>query len=230
MPFEDKSVCPITEKSVNRHKHWVCEIFVNKMSLFFEHYTKSNEEQSVRAVLFQSFGQFRFVLPLPLQHPPSAPLEVAHSHIITHFTIPLRICYDSTDFPTKEVSHLSKEAYMSVSWGKRTTKLDKSTILYAIANRKYVEAGEPFFLTDIVIEGVSEENIRYHLKKLTDDGVICRFESGVYYIPKINIFGEQSSLSAETVALHKYIFRRPAVEVTEENAYVLQLLNCLKDI
>ena len=61
----------------------------------------------------------------------------------------------------------------------------------------------PFFLTDIVIEGMSEENIRYHLKKLTDDGVICRFESGVYYIPKINIFGEQSSLSAETVALHK---------------------------
>ena len=125
---------------------------------------------------------------------------------------------------------MSKEAYMSVSWGKRTTKLDKSTILYAIANRKYVEAGEPFFLTDIVIEGMSEENIRYHLKKLTDDGVICRFESGVYYIPKINIFGEQSSLSAETVALHKYIFRRPAVEVTEENAYVLQLLDCLKDI
>ena len=72
--------------------------------------------------------------------------------------------------------------------------------------------------------------IRYHLKKLKDDGVICRFESGVYYIPKINIFGEQSSLSAETVALHKYIFRRPAVEVTEENAYVLQLLDCLKDI
>ena len=65
----------------------------------------------------------------------------------------------------KEVSHLSKEAYMSVSWGKRITKLDKSTILYAIANRKYVEAGEPFFLTDIVIEGMSEENIRYHLKK-----------------------------------------------------------------
>ena len=34
---------------------------------------------------------------------------------------------------------MSKEAYMSVSWGKRKTKLDKSTILYAIANRKYVE-------------------------------------------------------------------------------------------
>ena len=50
------------------------------------------------------------------------------------------------------------------------------------------------------------ENIRYHLKKLTDDGVICRFESGVYYIPKINIFGEQSSLSAETVALQENVW------------------------
>ena len=52
---------------------------------------------------------------------------------------------------------------------------------------------------------MSEENIRYQLKKLTDDGVICRFESGVYYILKINIFGEQSSLSAETVAGVKYV-------------------------
>ena len=50
------------------------------------------------------------------------------------------------------------------------------------------------------------ENIRYHLKKLTDDGVICRFESGVYYIPKINIFGEQSFLSAETVALQENVW------------------------
>ena len=143
------------------------------------------------------------------------------------------------------------------------------------------EKGEPIFLTDIVIEGMREENVRYHLKKLTDDGVICRFESGVYYIPKINVFGDQSVLSAETVALNKYvcrkgervgfysgytlanrlglstqvplkeeitsnyapaqvrevsiknrkyIIRRPIVEVTAENAYVLQLLDCLKDI
>lgn len=143
------------------------------------------------------------------------------------------------------------------------------------------EKGEPIFLSDINIEGMTEENIRYHLKKLTDDGVICRFESGVYYLPKTNIFGEKSILSAETVAMHKYVtrrgkrvgfysgytlanrlglstqvpckeeitsnyapaqvreisirnrkyvIRRPAIEVTEENAYVLQLLDCLKDI
>lgn len=143
------------------------------------------------------------------------------------------------------------------------------------------EKGEPIFLADIHIAGMTEENIRYHIKKLTDDGRISRFESGIYYIPKINIFGEKSTLSAETVALHKYvlrkgkrvgfysgytlanrlglstqvpfkeeitsnyapaqvreiniknrkyIIRRPAIEVTEENAYVLQLLECLKDI
>lgn len=149
---------------------------------------------------------------------------------------------------------------------------------YLISN---YEKGEPIFLTDIVIEGMSEENIRYHLKKLTDDGEICRFEAGVYYIPKTDIFGGKAAISADTVALHKYVsrrgkrvgfysgytlanrlgistqvpfkeeitsnyapaqvrevtiqnrkyvIRRPAVEVTEENAYVLQLLDCLKDI
>jgi predicted transcriptional regulator of viral defense system len=143
------------------------------------------------------------------------------------------------------------------------------------------EEDEPIFLTDINIEGMTEENIRYHLKKLTDNGTICRFDSGIYYLPRINIFGEKSVLSAETVALHKYILRkgkrigfysgytlanrmgismqvpfkeeitsnyapaqvreisiknrkyvlrRPVIEITEENAYVLQLLDCLKDI
>jgi hypothetical protein len=28
----------------------------------------------------------------------------------------------------------------------------------------------------------------------------------------------------------KYVIRRPAIEITAENAYVLQLLDCLKDI
>lgn len=155
---------------------------------------------------------------------------------------------------------------------------DSMVFDYLVSN---YEKGEPIFLTDIVIEGMTEENIRYHLKRLTDNGIISRFESGVYYIPKTNILGEQSTLSAETVALHKYVYRkgkrvgfysgytlanrlglstqvpfkeeitsnyapaqvreisiknrkyvirRPVMEVTEENAYILQLLDCLKDI
>jgi len=142
-------------------------------------------------------------------------------------------------------------------------------------------SGEPIFASDLVIEGITEENLRYHLKKLTDEGKLCRFEPGVYYFPKTDIFGEQMIMSTDTVVLHKYIqrkgkrvgyysgymlanrmglstqvpftveitsnfapavvravvikdrkfiLRRPAVEITEENAAVLQFLDCLKDI
>lgn len=41
---------------------------------------------------------------------------------------------------------------------------------------------------------LTQENIRYHLKKLTDDGIICRFEAGTYYMPKINLLGEKTTL------------------------------------
>ncbi len=153
-------------------------------------------------------------------------------------------------------------------------------MIYDYLSNNYAK-GEPIFLTDINIEGMTEENVRYHLKKLTDDGTICRFESGVYYLPKSNIFGDIAVLSADTVAMHKYvsrrgkrvgyyagytlanqlglstqvpfkqeivsnyapaqvreisiknkryIIRRPVIEVTDENAYALQLLDCLKNI
>lgn len=65
--------------------------------------------------------------------------------------------------------------------------------------------GEPIFTTDIKIPNLSEKNLRYHLRKLTEDGIICRFEPGVYYFPKTNIFGEKMELSPDTVAFHKYI-------------------------
>ena len=154
-------------------------------------------------------------------------------------------------------------------------------MLYEYLKENYIP-GEPIFTGDIDIPGMTEENLRYHLKKLTDSGTICRFEPGVYYFPKTDIFGERMSLSPDTVAVHKYILRRgkrvgyysgytlanrmglstqvpltqeinsnfaagvgkgkrqlknrqyiirrPVVEITEENAPVLQFLDCLKDI
>ena len=80
-------------------------------------------------------------------------------------------------------------------------------MLYEYLKENY-EPGEPIFSGDIEIPGLSEENLRYHLKKLTDDGIISRFEAGVYYFPKMDILGERMNLSAETVATHKYIKRR----------------------
>lgn len=153
-------------------------------------------------------------------------------------------------------------------------------MVYSYLKNQYKE-GEPIFLTDIQIDGMSEENLRYHLKKLTDQGRISRFDSGVYYLPKKGLLNEQIKLSAETVTVHKYInrhgkyigyysgytlanrlglstqvpfkeeitsnyapaivreiavgnrkyiIRRPIVPITEENVYVLQFLDCLKDI
>lgn len=88
-----------------------------------------------------------------------------------------------------------------------TFRKDVASMLYEYLKENY-EPGEPIFSGDIEIPGLSEENLRYHLKKLTDDGIISRFEAGVYYFPKKDILGERMSLSAETVATHKYIKRR----------------------
>ena len=80
-------------------------------------------------------------------------------------------------------------------------------MLYQYLKENYIP-GEPIFTGDIRIPGMTEENLRYHLKKLTDSGIICRFEPGVYYFPKVDIFGKRMSLSPDTVAVHKYILRR----------------------
>lgn len=153
-------------------------------------------------------------------------------------------------------------------------------MLFKYLKENYIP-GEPIFSGDINIPEMTDENIRYHLKKLTDDGILCRFEAGVYYFPKKDILGDNIKLSAETVVLHKYIkrkgkrigyysgytlanhmglstqvpfveeitsnyapavvreitvknrryiIRRPVVDVTEENVFTLQMLDCLKDI
>ena len=80
-------------------------------------------------------------------------------------------------------------------------------MLYEYLIKNYIP-GEPIFTGDIQIPGMTEENLRYHLKKYADSGTICRFEPGVYYFPKTGILGEKLSLSADTVAVHKYIMRR----------------------
>lgn len=80
-------------------------------------------------------------------------------------------------------------------------------MLYEYLKVNY-EVGEPIFSGDISIPGLSEENLRYHLKRLTDDGILCRFEAGIYYFPKTDILGKQMALTADTVAFHKYVRRK----------------------
>ena len=54
--------------------------------------------------------------------------------------------------------------------------------LYQYLTENYKE-NEPFFLSDIQIEGMTGNNIRQQLKKLTDAEKVKRFDKGIYYLP-----------------------------------------------
>ncbi len=69
------------------------------------------------------------------------------------------------------------------------------------------EPGEPIFLQDIKIDGMSDTNIRQRLKKLTEAGEVLRYEQGVYYIPKKSRLKGTAALAPDIVARYKYISR-----------------------
>lgn len=76
--------------------------------------------------------------------------------------------------------------------------------LYQYLIEKYKE-NEPFFLSDIQIEGMTGNNVRQQLKKLTDVGKIKRFDKGIYYLPKKSIFKSGTQPTLEKVLEYKYL-------------------------
>ena len=66
-------------------------------------------------------------------------------------------------------------------------------------------ANEPIFLSDICIDGMADAVVRQQLKKLTSDGRLKRFDTGIYYIPQESLFRSGSALSVETVIRKKYL-------------------------
>lgn len=76
--------------------------------------------------------------------------------------------------------------------------------LYQYLIEKYKE-NEPFFLSDIQIEGMTGNNVRQQLKKLTDVGKIKRFDKGIYYLPKKSIFKSGTRPTLEKVLEYKYL-------------------------
>lgn len=75
--------------------------------------------------------------------------------------------------------------------------------LYGYLQASY-KPNEPIFLSNLEIEGMSKENLRQQMKKLTDAGVIKRFDKGVYFLPKKSIFKSGSELSPDKVLEYKY--------------------------
>ena len=77
-------------------------------------------------------------------------------------------------------------------------------MLYEYLKKNYKE-NEPILLSAIQIEGMSNVNIRQQIKKLSDNGSIKRYDTGIYFIPKKSVFKSGSQLSLNDVIQYKYL-------------------------
>ena len=74
---------------------------------------------------------------------------------------------------------------------------------------------EPIFLSEIDIPEISGASLRQQMKKLTTDGMIKRFDTGIYYLPEKSIFRSGSTLSVNDVINKKYL-----MDGTEQCGYM----------
>ena len=77
-------------------------------------------------------------------------------------------------------------------------------VLYEYLIETYGE-NEPIFVAEIAYADMSENNIRQQIKKLTDGGLLKRYDTGIYFIPKKSIFKSGTQLSMNKVIEKKYL-------------------------
>ena len=77
-------------------------------------------------------------------------------------------------------------------------------VLYEYLIETYGE-NEPIFVAEIAYADMSENNIRQQIKKLTDGGLLKRYDTGIYFIPKKSIFKSDTQLSMNKVIEKKYL-------------------------
>lgn len=73
---------------------------------------------------------------------------------------------------------------------------------YLIENYGY---NEPIFLSDLSIDGMSENAVRQSVKRLMTNGFLERYDSGIYYIPKRDGLLGKSYLDPSVVVMRKYV-------------------------
>lgn len=77
-------------------------------------------------------------------------------------------------------------------------------MLYEYLKETYGE-NVPIFVSDIKYVDMTENNIRQQIKKMTDCGLLKRYDTGIYFIPKKSIFKSGTQLSMNTVIEKKYL-------------------------
>lgn len=82
--------------------------------------------------------------------------------------------------------------------------MSQTDTVYNYLRGNYKE-NTPIFLSEIKIPGIKEGSIRQQLKKMTADGRLKRFDTGIYYLPRKSIFPFGSALSVDDVIRKKYL-------------------------
>ncbi len=83
-------------------------------------------------------------------------------------------------------------------------------MLYDYLMENYGE-NTPIFISELEIEGLNESTLRVQIKKMTDAGMLKRFDTGIYFIPKKTIFKSGSTISAMQVIEKKYLKNKDKV-------------------
>ena len=76
--------------------------------------------------------------------------------------------------------------------------------VYNYIKSNYKE-NEPILLSELSISGLKPVSIRQQIKKLTETGLLKRFDTGIYYLPGKSIFRSGSALSVDDVIQKKYL-------------------------
>lgn len=82
--------------------------------------------------------------------------------------------------------------------------MTQANLLYQYLKSNYKE-NEPIFLSEIQLPDMKPVSVRQQLKKLTEDGRVKRFATGIYFIPRKTLFRSGSTLSVESVIKRKYL-------------------------
>lgn len=83
-------------------------------------------------------------------------------------------------------------------------------MLYDYLMENYGE-NTPIFVSELDIEGLNENTLRVQIKKMTDAGMLKRFDTGIYFIPKKTIFKSGSTISVMQVIEKKYLKNKDKV-------------------
>jgi hypothetical protein len=77
-------------------------------------------------------------------------------------------------------------------------------MLYEYIRQRYKEA-EPIFFSDLERQDISKSALNQQLKKLCDKGLLMKYDTGVYYLPKMTLLHSVVGPNADMVARYRFI-------------------------